>query len=263
MIPQIASDSLKPDSAARLAILPLLPVRVTLSQRNQNDSAANPAALRAAFDGRLSGEGHLFGEEHWDEMLAEAARALYQGFPTDALSLLQRAIRWKNLWEGAGRKSLRCSVNHWMILGACAFVMGEDDDASQFVLQARDCSGSQWADDLTQDFRDSHADATSFLSVVRLQQGQPEKARELLRHALEAHRHTGDLEQLAADYLILSICQELTGRPAAAGWAREEAIRTVRDRLDPERHGRRNNLLEWIRWYAHPRPKLMKSARLC
>ena len=82
-------------------------------------------------------------------------------------------------------------------------------------------------EDMDKDFRDGHTDASSFLSVIRLLQRRPDQASGLLGPALQAHHLTGHLEQLDADYLILSLCQELSGRPSATAWVREKGIRTI------------------------------------
>jgi len=198
----------------------------------------------------------------WDRFLCCATESVLKEELAQAVEWLQRAHAWKNRWETATSLFLPLKPAHWITLSACSTAVADDDTAAAFAIGAWKSAGCHWSDDLDYDFRDSRADASSLLSLVRLRQRRPDRAMKLLERGIEGHRQVGDLEQLAADYLLMGLCLEAERDSAGAHEARNSAAHILNDSLDPTRHQRQGRLSAWLTKYGQARPMLMKDTKL-
>jgi hypothetical protein len=128
-----------------------------------------------------------------------------------------------------------------------------------FAIHGWQAAGCHWIDDLQHDFRSSRADAATLLALNRLHQRRPDRAANLITCAIEGHRQVGDLEQLAADFLVLSLCLDATADASGAADARQSAARIVKESLDLTRHHRGARLAAWLQRFGSARPLLMKN----
>ena len=276
---------------AILTLLPLLPVRLTRhgsSDRPPHDTpssarAANSDAARRAPAAAEETEQRVdcsnphgpesaldlpFGrsvltlaaaQQRWDDLLQRAAGSVLEERLTDAVQWLQRANSMKNRWEAAAKTFLTVKPDHWITLSACSMAAGDDDTAAAFAIHGWQAAGCHWIDDLQHDFRSSRADAATLLALNRLHQRRPDRAANLITCAIEGHRQVGDLEQLAADFLVLSLCLDATADASGAADARQSAARIVKESLDLTRHHRGARLAAWLQRFGSARPLLMKN----
>jgi len=198
----------------------------------------------------------------WDRFLCCATESVLKTELSQAAEWLQRAHAWKNRWETATSLFLPLTSAHWITLSACSTAVSDDDTAAAFAIRAWESSECHWVDDLQHDFRDSRADASSLLSLIRLRQSRPDRAVQLLEQGIAGHRQVGDLQQLAADYLLLGLCLEMQRSLSEAAEARQSAAHLINDSLDPTRHHRQSRLAAWLIQYGQTRPFLLKDTRL-
>lgn len=182
----------------------------------------------------------------WDQLVGHAALAIFDGHVTIAVQHLQSAHAWKNRWEQARSELLPLTPEHWITLSACSTAVGDDDTAAAFAVHAWDSASRSWISDLQHDFRDSRADAATLLALNRLRQHRPDRAESLLECGINGHRQIGDVEQLTADWLLLSLCCEASGDLSRAEDARNAAAELLSESLDPERHPRHAKLNSWL-----------------
>ena len=230
------SHTAVPDATAT-ALIPLLPLRT------------HDAAAASEHDPQA----------RWDLALGRISQELCQPDSYAALSLLQRAMGERNRWEADSQVDVLIASFQWSVLSVCSLPMDEYDAAAAFALRPRESARSCWQQDLLQDCVDSSADVVTLLAVIRLCQREPEKALRLIQQAMESHRLVGDIEQLAADHLIESLCHEALGVPEQAEESRVSARNIVDGRLDASRHQRTSSLLTWLDRYGMPRPRLLKD----
>jgi hypothetical protein len=275
-------------TAERLNLLPLLPLRppaISFGASRSHDTHLEsmpsdwwkPSSLESAtVEATLPGSGFADPERSieqthrplaaaritWDRFLCCATESVLKEELAQAVEWLQRAHAWKNRWETTTLLFLPLKSAHWITLSACSTAVADDDTAAAFAIRAWESAGCHWSDDLDYDFRDSRADASSLLSLVRLRQHRPDRAVKLLERGIVGHRQVGDLEQQAADYLLLGLCLEAERDSAGAEDARQSAAHILNDSLDPTRHQRQGRLAAWLSQYGQPRPFLMKDTRL-
>lgn len=194
----------------------------------------------------------------WDGQLDRAATAVLEARVSDAVVWLQRANAMKNRWEAASGQFLKLKPDHWITLSACSLAAGDDDTAAAFAVHAWQTATACWIDDFQQDFRSSVADAATVLALNRHRQRRPDRAAKLITCAIEGHRQVGDLEQLAADHLVLALCCDAETDVVGAADSRRFAARILTESLDPARHRRRTRLIDWLQRCDSPRPMLMK-----
>lgn len=247
-----------------LDLLPLLPVRhLPVAAKHADDpvSAAkccpNPVADEVAADEGMQPRENLC--SRYDQLLNRAACSLIDGQVAEAVGWIQQAHQRKNEWEEITAAVLSPRPEHWLTMSTCSTVSGDDDSAAAFAIQAWQASKQTWQTDLTHDFRDSSADATTLLALNRLRQRRPDRAAILLRCAIDDHRIAGDIEQLMADYLLLFLCEDARDRSVEAADALQFARQILQESLDADRHLRRASLARWLRRYGRPRSMLMKS----
>ena len=282
------NDGTTSASAERLNLLPLLPLRhaeLSFDGRQSHDNHLAPlpsdwwkpsiltsGTAAATLPGSSCAQDKRIVEQRnrllamarvtWDRFLCCATESVLNAELPQAAEWLQRAHAWKNRWETATSLFLPLKTAHWITLSACSTAVTDDDTAAAFAIRAWESSRCQWSDDLEHDFRDSRADASSLLSLIRLRQRRPDRAVQLLERGIAGHRQVGDLEQLAADYLLLGLCLEAVRNSAKAEEARQHAAHLINDSLDPSRHQRQSRLAAWLIQYGQPRPYLLKDTRL-
>ncbi len=229
-------------------------------QRLENSADQSPSLEwdRSCSSGNLT---RAAAQLHWECLLQHARASMFEEQVSDAVQWVQRAHTWKNQWEKSAAKSLVLKPNHWVILSACSTAAGDDDTAAAFAVQAWHAAGHIWTDDFEHDFRNSRADAATLLALSRMRQCLPDRAVELLEYGINGHRVVGDLEQLAADFLLLSLCFEARADTSRAVVACRSAALILRESLDPTRHHRGPHLVAWLQRNGHPRSLLIRNSR--
>lgn len=202
---------------------------------------------------------HEVAQNRLDRFLQRAAKSLLDERVSDAVMWMQRANMWKNRWETSAEQVLTLYPEHWIIFSACSTVVADDDTAGAFAVHAWLVANNQWTRDIEHDFRNSRADAATLLALNRLLQQRPQRAVKLLEFSIDGHRRAGDLEQLAADYLLLFMCHNATANNSQATETRKVATAIVSDSLDSGRHPRRSGLVAWLLKHGQPRPWLMQK----
>lgn len=273
-----------------LELLPLLPIRpivpwapVALSHDTQTESAlwnsANASAvvpdshrgesdtdqLSSADWDVSSGQPTLSlsaAQLRWNWLLQHARVSMLDECVPAAVYWLQRAHAWKNQWEKSSAKFLEFKPDHWVILSACSTAVGDDDAAAAFAVQAWHAAGRGWTADFEHDFRNSRADAATLLALNRMRQGRLDRAAELLECGINGHRVVGDLEQLAADHLLLSMCFAALDDIAAVRNSRQHAVDILTNSLDFTRHHRGPRLNAWLKRNRQSNTWLLKNPRL-
>ncbi len=258
--------------AEQLKLLPLLPVRqpTTCVAGHRSHDTLNVIETALSIPGVRHRDCPILdtdltlaaAQRHWNQFLSFATTLVMQERLSDAGQVLQSAHAWKNRWETSTSRFILLNPAHWITLSACSIATGDIDTAATFAIRAWDSTRRHWSDDLNHDFRNSQADAATLLALIRVQQRRLDRAILMLEHGIEGHRQVGDLEQLAADYLLLGLCLAVEGDSSGAADARRSAQLLLTDSLDPTRHHRQPQLAEWLRRYGQPRPDLMKHSRL-
>ena len=216
------------------------------SSETQVSAAGRPQKPEWDRSWRVASAPHTAAQRYWECLLQHATVSLLEKRVSEAVRWVQRAHAWKNQWEKSATKFLVLKPSHWLILAACSTAAGDDDTAAVFAVQAWHAAGSVWSDDFVHDFRHSRADAATLLALSRMRQHCPGSAVALLEWGINGHRGIGDLEQLAADYLLLSLCFESRADIARAVEARRSAAVVLTESLDPTRHHRGPHLAAWL-----------------
>jgi len=200
--------------------------------------------------------------QRWDVLVKLVAASLSSHDTVDAACWLQRAHAWKNRHEAEQGAVIEIRSRQWITLSACSIAVEETDSAAAFAIRAWESSEQSWREDLLDDCVDSRADSMSLLAIIRVCQRKADRAVTLLERSSCLHRQVGDVEQLAADLLLESLCHETLGQAIAAEAARREARSIVNDSLDETRHTRTSSLRRCVNRFGQKRPRLLKQSEM-
>jgi|GEM_PF-2857723 len=249
-----------PSTAAPLldCLVPLLPLRDPTSTVSDGLLLSRDVALAGSSGQITAHEAAAL----WNQMLSRAVVCLRQDNRLEAAHWLQQAHLKKNDYESTNDRKIGILSTDWVTLASCSLVLGEFDSAAAFAVRAWDSVGQSWQEDLLRDCSDVRADTTTLLAMIRTCQQRPDRAVVLIQQAISGHRQVGAVEQLAADFMILSISCELCGNAPKAAEARVNARQIVETSLDPSRHARESSLSRWLTRFGHARPSLLTSREI-
>jgi len=170
--------------------------------------------------------------------LLEAYLMVLDGRPHVAWHAIQLNLSWRNNCEAVCERGHlpEIRVQDWLVIATVALAIDEIEDAERYASEAVSRVHSCFRPFIGDLLCDPRADVMSVFAMVKLAQGEPAEAEDLLELAYDAHVQAGDLTQMAVDLIILADVKFLQEKSQDGLCLLHDADNLLKNRCDYGRH---------------------------
>ncbi|HIE99730.1 MAG TPA: hypothetical protein EYG03_05530 [Planctomycetes bacterium] len=169
--------------------------------------------------------------------------------PDDAWHQMQLALSWRNKREQEAvllDALPAITTREWLAMATVALHTNDCHTAEVYATEAIARIGNRPSIWVSDQFRDTYADAMTVLATVRLGQGRFLESELLLQLSRDAHAQAGDPEQVVVDLILSADVQLQSGNVDTAGHLIVQAKHVLAGECTDERHHRQELLRQAI-----------------